>query len=197
MEYRVMLIQHYTRRFFKIYQSYNTRFGPHLMSEWIPCENYMMSPLVLYTPSFEAVSCFIYGRRRDGYYSTSDDLSCPYHCRVCDQESSTQDGADAKRSQVRVLMSGHIPPMLCFSLYGKYSNKKKYVSFLQCQLSFTLSVFRTCTGLWKSKKFPRNTSRGLVAELVLCDFYQSISFISDLSVSKSPTDEYRRMQYRL
>ena len=36
------------------------------------------------------------------------------HCRVCDQESSTKDGADAKRSQVRVLMSGHIPPMFCF-----------------------------------------------------------------------------------
>ena len=31
----------------------------------------------------------------------------------CDQDLSTQDGADAKRSQVRTLMSGHIPPMLC------------------------------------------------------------------------------------
>ena len=36
------------------------------------------------------------------------------HCRVCDQDLYNQDGADAKRSQVRVLMSGHIPPMLCF-----------------------------------------------------------------------------------
>ena len=35
------------------------------------------------------------------------------------------------------------------------------------------------------------------AALVLCDFYQSISFIGDLSVSKSLTDEYHMVQYRL
>ena len=44
--------------------------------------------------------------------------------------------------------------------------------------------------------FPRNTSRE-VAAFVLCDFYQSISFIDELSVSKSSTDEYRMVQYRI
>ena len=72
-----------------------------------------------------------------------ENKNCTYsilisHCRVtCDQESSSQDGADAKRSQVRVLMSGHIHPCFVFNLFGKYSNKKKYISFLKCQLSLT------------------------------------------------------------
>ena len=34
-----------------------------------------------------------------------------------------------------------------------------------------------------------------VAALGLCDFYQFIPFIDELSVSKSPTDKYRMMQY--
>ena len=54
-----------------------------------------------------------------------------------------------------------------------------------------LSVFRTQA--FESQKRFREIHRG-VAALVLCDFYQSISFIGDLLVS--PADEYRMVQYR-
>ena len=61
-----------------------------------------------------------------------------YHCRVCDQESSTQDGDGAKCSQVHVLMSGLIPPMICFeSFTGNILIKRKMFPFFQCHLSLT------------------------------------------------------------
>ena len=66
---------------------------------------------------------------------------------------------------------------------------------MSTQFNAILSIFHTQT-FESRKKFPRNTLRG-VAALVLCDFYQSISFIDELLVSKSPTDKYRMVQYCL
>ena len=45
----------------------------------ILCKNFMMFPLVIYRlhpSSFEAVYCFVCGRRRGGCSSTSVDLPC-------------------------------------------------------------------------------------------------------------------------
>ena len=55
---------------------------------------------------------------------------------------------------------GKFHPCFVLNPYGKYSNKE----FLQCQLSlaqFSVAFVPAYTCIWKSKKFPRNTSRGM------------------------------------
>ena len=79
---------------------------------------------------------------------------------------------------------------------GSIVIKKKYVSFLQCQLSLSRFSVSFVHRPLKIEKVSAEYIEGAAA-LVLCDFYQSIFFIGDLSVSKSPTDEYRMVQYRL
>ena len=96
-----------------------------------PCRNYLQ-PLYLSVTLYacaqrDKVKSFILNNNHRYRYDSR------FHCSVCEQESCTQDRADTKCSQVRVLMSGHIPPMLCF----KYSNKEKYLTFLQCHFSLT------------------------------------------------------------
>ena len=111
------------------YKKVKTTFGPPLLPiklpHWTPpLTNLRGCPDHPLLPRLEREACAQFNRdknmRRNAardrvlLYHFNNSGVTKYHCRVCDRESSTQDGADAKRSQVSVLMSGHIPPMLCF-----------------------------------------------------------------------------------
>ena len=87
-------------------------------------------------------------------------------------------------------------PSFVLNLYGKYSNKEKFVAFLQCQLSLTQFPVSFVHRHSKVEKVSVQYIERCAA-LVLRDFYPSISFIDELSVtvSKSPTYKYSLVQY--
>ena len=73
-----------------------------------------------------------------------------------------------------------------------------FLSSVSTQFNTTLRFFRTQA--FESRKTFRGIHRGVgVATFVLCEFYESISFMDELlvHVSNSPTYEYRMVQYRL